>query len=338
MNSSMSLAKPVFIVGMNGSGTTMLLDNLSRHPELYAFPRETRLIPHLQSTAHRYGDLTDDANYRRLWDDVRGLLVFKQVNGQQPVPLPDDWQQQPRSLSGVLDGVFTIFARREGKQRWCEKTPQHAQHVQMLAELFPGAKFVHIIRDGRDSAASFARRWKRNPQLTIFRWKCVVREARRQGLAVGASRYLEVRYEDLTQEPEQWLRRICEFLELPFDEVVLRSSQPYLAGNKAGTKTGKVKGLSPNSGKWRKQFTPRTVRQLEKIAGSLLTQFGYQTSLPDADADPSTLQRKWWTLRDNVTQFTREVKLKLTGKIDRPWKVILARPLTAHRQRNANKY
>ena len=57
---------PVFVVGMNGSGTTMLLDSLGRHPALYAFPKETRLIPYLMSRVSTYGDLTVDANFQRL--------------------------------------------------------------------------------------------------------------------------------------------------------------------------------------------------------------------------------------------------------------------------------
>ena len=134
MNSPEADAGPVFVVGMNGSGTTMLLDCLGRHPALYAFPKETRLIPHLISRLGLFGDLSNDANFERLWGEVRNLGVFRLENGDQPVPLPADWRDYSRSLAAVLDGVFRYFAAREGKRRWCEKTPQHAQHLLVLAE------------------------------------------------------------------------------------------------------------------------------------------------------------------------------------------------------------
>ena len=122
-------SEPVFVVGMNGSGTTMLLDCLGRHPSLYAFPKETRLIPYLMARQSAYGDLRVDANYRALWEDVRNLAVFREVNAHAPVPLPDDWREQPRSLAAVLDRVFCHFAAGRGKRRWAEKTPQHVQHL-----------------------------------------------------------------------------------------------------------------------------------------------------------------------------------------------------------------
>jgi len=339
MDKASEQAKPVFIVGMNGSGTTMLLDNLGRHPELYAFPRETRLIPYLISTHARFGDLDDDENFRRLWEEVLGMNVFEYVNDHSHVPLPEDWKHYPRNLAGVLDGVFRYFAARENKQRWCEKTPQHVQHMDKLAVLFPLARFIHVIRDGRDSAASFNRRWYRTPELTLFRWKKVVSAGHRQGEAMGPQRYMEVRYEDLTTHPELWLKKICEFIEVPYDEAVLVSAQPYL--KTASSSEEQVEGagrLKPNSGNWKKYFSKSKKRRLERIGGRTLALFGYETTSADSDFDPPAWKRRLWTVKDYITQYGREIGLKMTGKIERPWRVILSRPFTASKQRGENQY
>lgn len=325
---------PVFVVGMNGSGTTMLLDCLGRHPQLYAFPRETRLIPYLIARQASYGDLALDANFHELWQDVCRLAVFREANGHHAVPLPVDWREHPRSLAAVLDGVFRHFARGQGKRRWCEKTPQHVQHLPALAHLFPDARFVHVIRDGRDCAVSFHRRWKRQPELTVFRWKKVVSMGRDQGRRLGETCYLEVRYEDLTAEPESSLRRICAFLDLPFDAAVLDSAQPYL---QAGT-NGSRRGLQRNSGKWQAYFTARTLDGLERIAGRSLAACGYETRFPDSDLDIPDWRRRYWAIAETLREYSREIWRKLNGELERPWRVILVKPMNALRHRQHNVY
>lgn len=325
--------KQVFVVGMNGSGTTMLLDCLGRHPDLFAFPVETRLIPWLLTNRERYGDLSDDQNFERLWKEVLAIPAFRKVNEDEPLPLPSDWKDCKRTIPAVIDHILSSMARDAGKRIWCEKTPQHAQHIALLAEAFPNAVFIHMIRDGRDCAASFQRRWGRTPQLSIYRWKKVVSTADDQGRALGGGRYLEIKYEEITAEPEPWLRVACNFLGLPFDREVLTSSAPYLKKSAAGTQT-----LQPNSGKWRSRFSGLTIRSLESIAGSTLAEFGYPTGRPDADRDPSPVRIKSWMVRDTLRQFTREVRLKATGQLTRSWSTILRRPLSAIRQGRANHY
>ena len=334
MSARQAASAPVFVVGMNGSGTTMLLDCLGRHPELYAFPKETRLIPYLISHLPSYGDLQVDANFQRLWDEVRALAVFRETNGNVPIPLPPGWRDSPRTLAAILDSIFEFFAARESKQRWCEKTPQHVQHLLALAQQFPLAKFIHVVRDGRDCAVSFHRRWLRRPELTIFRWKKVVATGREQGQQLGSERYLEIRYEDLTTHPEDSLRQVCTFLVLPFNEATLESAQPYLQSANADPK----RGLQANSGKWQGYFSPSLQKRLERIAGRTLASCGYATQYPASDVNISGWKRRYWSLTEALRQFGREIWRKINGDLERPWRVILAKPLNALRQRQHNEY
>lgn len=303
-------AAPVFIVGMNGSGTTMLLQSLGNHPDLYGFKGETRVLPYFIAHAAKYGSLSDDGNFLRLLRDLYSLLAFRQVNGGQPIPVPEDWRSMPRDLASAIDAGFRFFALMEDKRRWAEKTPMHALHITVLAGLFPSARFVHVVRDGRDSAASFHRRWHRTPALTIHRWKTVVREARRQGAAIG-DRYFELRYEDLSAQPEMWMERVCAFLGLPFSTAVLQSRQPEMA---AAMKP-KASGIVRNSGNWRNYFTPRQIAELETIAGAALASSGYETQQPGSDRDPPRLRRLAWILRDYVVQGLHDLRT-LVGRRD----------------------
>ena len=315
----------------------MLLDSLGRHPQLYAFPYETRLFPYLAAKERELGDLNDDTRFRLLWNEVLGIPAFQRASSGEPTALPLDWRGTPRNLAGIIEAVMSTFAATESKTHWCEKSPQYAQHVALLHELFPKARFIHVVRDGRDCAVSLNRRWLRSPVLTIYRWKKLVTECRRQSQALPDTLYFEVRYEDLTAEPEQWLRRLCKFLGLSFVESVLESSQPYMRAPADAASPDAAKGIRQNTGNWKTYFPLNVQSQLESIGGATLNEFGYKTSRPHSNVDLSRVRRQVLVAKDSAAQFVREVKLKLGGEIERPWRVILAKPFNARKQRAHNK-
>jgi hypothetical protein len=148
-----------------------------------------------------------------------------------------------------------------------------------------------------------------------------------------------VRYEDLTIEPEYWLRILCEFLGVTFDEKILVSSQPYLKNGPAEDDSNETTGrLRANSGNWKSYFDSSKKNRLERIGGKTLALFGYETNYPDSDFDPPAWKRRLWGSQDYVVQYAREIGLKLTGRIERPWRVILSRPFVAHKQQGENEY
>jgi hypothetical protein len=323
--------RPVFVVGMNGSGTTMLLDSLGRHPKLYGFPQETRVIPHLIASVGQLGDLADDENFRRLWERVRQIPAFRLVNGGQAPPLPANWAEFPRSLAAVLDAMFRYFAAPHEKTRWCEKTPQHVQHLDSLHRIFPAAKFIHIIRDGRDCAASFQKRWKRTPELTVFRWQKVVSAGRAQGQRLGDC-YFELKYEDLTLNPEHWMRRLCDVIGVPFHPNVLVSRRPQ------SDKRGILGGIEPNTEKWRAHFSAKRLERLERIAGAYLAELDYPVQYTQGSAQPSALRRRLWTVQDYLRQWRLMMGHKLRWGSRKPWSALLLLPIIAFKQSRANRY
>ena len=174
--------KPVFIVGMNGSGTTMLLDHLDKHPELFGFPLETKILPHYLTALPHDLDLRDDGEFLRLYLEMANAYPFLVANGGIPVAPPSSWRSLPRTPAAIFDSIVSDFAARSHKARWCEKSPMHIQYIAALSTAFPDAQFIQIIRDGRDCAASFHRRWGYTPKSTIYRWRRAVTEGRSQGL------------------------------------------------------------------------------------------------------------------------------------------------------------
>lgn len=290
---------PVFIVGMNGSGTSMMLDSLGRHPALYAVPHETLMMPHIIGQAKRFGDLENDDNFiaygRYALDQMPAL---RRITGGERIELPDNWLDQPRTISGVFDGIFGSFAAPQGKRRWCEKTPDHVQHIQLLSEIFPSASFVHMIRDGREVACSIGRRQLRHSELVIYRWKLLVEQGRVAGRSLDG-RYHEVRYEDLTSNPEEQMRRLCLLLGIEFDDQVLQSRMPQDPRRRMLAK-GTLGSISTNPVKWPDYFDERMVRRLEEIGGRKLVELGYDVRYSAGDQAPRWWKRKLWRASDFV--------------------------------------
>lgn len=263
----------LFVVGMNGSGTTMLADSLGLHEQVFMFPFESKLIPLYLRRAPRFGDLREPGPRRRLADEIGRALPFWRANGRQALRLADDALAPASNVAELFDCIFRALARAAGKRGWVEKSPGNIEHMAALAAAFPRARFIHIIRDGRDAAQSFHRRWWFDPRHTIWRWKHCVRIGRQAGAALGPERYLELRYEDLTADPEQWMRRVCAFAGLPFSPAVLGSSMRHMAVPADPSRPGTIVA---NSQRWRGYFDPSRVRALEQLAGRVLAELGYE--------------------------------------------------------------
>ena len=289
---------PIFVVGMNGSGTTMLAGCLGQHPDLYMFPLESKVLPFFIAELNRFGDLTSSSNRRRLADELGRAKPYWQANRKSPLILDDGELEGCESFGCVMDRIYRHLAARQGKSRWGEKSPINVQHICALSRHFPDARFIHIIRDGRDAAQSFHRRWGFNPRHTIWRWKRVVREGCRQGAAVGESRYLEVRYESLTTEPETEMRRICGFAGLLFDAAVLTSSMRFMDPGNQAAGSGRI---VQNSQKWRRYFNARELVALEELAGKFLEDLGYPVQTA-GDADLTSSQLRLLRLRDGAAR------------------------------------
>jgi len=288
---------------MNGSGTSMMLDSLGRHPELFALPDETHMMPYIIGQQGRFGDLAIDTNFLRYWQFAIHNLPVLQKRYRTRQEIPENWNRYPRSAGGVFDGIFSTLAAAHGKRRWCEKTPDHIQHMNLLAEVFPKSRFIHMIRDGREVACSIARRQMRVPQLVIYRWKKLVEIGRSDGGGLG-ERYLEVRYEDLTDDPYGQMARVCSFLGLEFDDAVTHSRMPQ-SREKKKLADGELGKIGRNPVKWPSYFDDQVVRELESIGGRMLDELSYPATNTQGNSNPGSIRRAWWRITDfiRLTRF-----------------------------------
>ncbi len=268
-----------FIVARGRSGTTLLRAMLDSHPRM-AVPPESHFLVTMGRRRRRYevgdrfmvdrfaGDLSQQYGFRR-WD-LEVEVVRKRLIRAGVSTYPE-----------AIREVFSLYAERYGKDRYAEKTPMNIIHLPFLAKAFPEAVFIHLIRDGRDVALSYLDTdfgVDSVAEAAIY-WRRFVAKGRRDGERL-ASRYLEVRYEDLVSDPERVLRSICEFVSLPYDPVML--SYPRHA-DQLLTRTSREEHhqrlrLPPTAGlrDWRVEMDPQDLQLFEALAGDLIEELGYE--------------------------------------------------------------
>jgi len=278
------------VVGMNRSGTTLLRMMLDAHPDL-TIPPETHFVPDMIKAAKADGSTPESVleamKEHREWgdfeiSDAEMLGKFRALPKLRPGP--------------AVRSFYEIYAERQGKPRYGEKTPTYVQKMKLIQRALPEARFCHVIRDGRDVALSVLDRTVRDLTAgdVAKRWQKKVRKAQEDSPQL--EHYMEIRYEDLILDTEPILRSVCEFFELEWHDELLtyheRSADRLQEMARALPGDGKAKELSverrmkthemttkPPSAdrvqRWRKQMTEEQRLQFEEVAGDLLTELGY---------------------------------------------------------------
>jgi len=296
----MSESKQIFVVGMNGSGTTLVADCLGQGQGVFAFVHETRLLPSLMEEFPASDEPMSPERAHLLWKKLCAVPVIKDQLGSAGNVLPA-WPGT-REFSTTVDALFDTLARASGQRTdvaWIEKTPMHALKIDALGQRFPNSVFIHVIRDGRDCAASFHRRWRRTPMLTISRWTQLIQRARRQGQALGPSRYVEVRFEAFTADAEDSLRHVCEAIRIEFDPA-MTTARIRKKTNQFGAQ------IVARDAVWKSYFDKTTLAKLEDIAGQTLFDEGYPVEVRGKSTPPS-YRMKYWFVIDYARQGVHEL-------------------------------
>jgi hypothetical protein len=279
-----------FIVGAPRSGTTLLRLMLDAHSAV-AIPAETHFLfeaVRLESRGNPLRrELYDTIVHARQWNDfhLEGAGFWEEL-----------CRIQPFDLSSGIRCFYRMYAERFGKRRYGEKTPMYGTLISVLSELLPEARFIHLIRDGRDVVVSNVEVWwgnRANVADYAKWWLDAVREIRRQG--TGRANYLELRYEDLVEKPEETLKSACEFLDLSFEPAMLnyyraaagrlaemgdiRHTDGRLLSRELRLSTHPHIASPPDrsrAGRWQEVLSREEREVVQSIAGEMLHSLGYR--------------------------------------------------------------
>ncbi|MEX0832266.1 MAG: sulfotransferase [Actinomycetota bacterium] len=305
----------VFIVGSGRSGTTMLRLMLDAHP-LVAVPHETFFVP---KWIEAWPRLTRAGRL----DVEAALAIARRDDHLEDMPVdPAEARQRLEALENptpaqALDAVFRIYMEAERKETWGDKTPRNVTHIRRIARVFPRAKFVHLIRDGRDVWLSY-KEVDIGPgdlRTASYQWRDRVIQGRKQGGPLGPSRYYEMWYERLVTDPESELQKMCRFLGIDFDPTMLRFHQ-QVSRKYADPKPHQAnlrKAVTPGMRDWRTQMPPEDVLAYEAVAGRTLTAFGYERKFP---SQPVERVKAFFETRKHWLRITRS-RLKIRTRAKR---------------------
>jgi hypothetical protein len=232
-----------------------------------------------------YEPLSNDANLRRLIEHlyadhyIRERLLGRGLKLSQSELLD---RVRDRSYAGLIDAIFSAIAAERGRSTWGYKRASMASVTgENVNNLFPTAKFVHIIRDAREvvlsmgaaSRALLERSW----HFGAADWAMHVTRGRDVAKYIGPGRYHEIRYERFMADPAEVLIEVLDFCGGGPDRDAraarIRAEIPQLV----------KKG---NTEKWRTQLPPKAIRQVERAAGPVLKELGYPLVFPEVSGLP----------------------------------------------------
>lgn len=285
---------PVFVGGLDRTGTSLIYALLASHPNL-AMTRRTNWWTYFYD---RFGDLERDANLDRCLATMRRYRRHKK--------LEPDWDQLraafvagERSYARLFALLEEQHATRLGRPRWGDKSLHTERYADLVFEHFPDARIIHMIRDPRDRYASVLKRWKRvrgGAGASTAAWIASVRLGERNRDRHPAG-YRILRYEDLAARPEETMREICAFIGEPFAARMMAMEGAVdfrdAGGNSSFERFAQGTISTSSIGRYRSVLDPGDIRFIQDQAGAEMRRHDYAVEPLAAGAGMGYRLARW---------------------------------------------
>lgn len=257
---------PIFLIGTQRSGTTLLGKMLSAHKDLY------------------------------IHNEVSIPRVFKPGASREQIQAEIDrcvYERHGQSIPELLES--------EGKSVWGLKDPQLTEHLPALKQFLPEARFIIIIRDPRAVVRSYIENaWGlgTNCYTGALRWHREVKEQLEFEQALPG-KVMKLRYEDLILHQRRSLERICEFLELPFDEAMIdyTKKRSFVSHNRQSVNTFRAPDPAIVT-KWMNELSQHEIKVVNTVCSDLMQILDYREETGEIQI-PSWM-KLWYRLHQGV--------------------------------------
>lgn len=275
---------PIFICGSMKSGTTLLAHLLDSHPALLVMPGDSIFLSQI--------------NYwkRGQFDEIASYWIHRIINptGQEPFWFFDKGEETFKIFLAYLwyflqntdkeifvcvvmsfQAVYSVYFGLPPRKYWVEKTPHNELVAQELNQMFPQAKFIHILREPLENIASLRkldgyRGWKSSALSHARDIKSLFRAAQKNLKTMGDEKYMIIKYEELTKEPSKLLNKICTFLNISFDQTLLvptENGKPAVSNSMF--QSDRVKGEISDRGQGKRYLQELSVKELRDVVTEL---------------------------------------------------------------------
>ncbi len=266
------MTKPIFISGMPRSGTKLLRDILNNHSKISIPDSETQFIPEFIRTYGLEYDFSEAENFQALlhrFHSTKFFLVQKKPRIEEV-----HFQNVASELSWAIffECILRYYGvKDEASARFGDKTPGYILHLDMLKKIWPDIKMVHIIRDPRDYSASVRQAWGMSVRRAAHRWSTamdVALEYRQK----YPDNYLEIHYEDLLNDPDNIIEKICFFIGCDFEKDLSILNH---ATENLGSAKGHIGLIATNRNKYKENLTRSEIESIESICCATGSAMGY---------------------------------------------------------------
>ena len=308
-------ADPIYIIGTERSGSNLLRVILNAHSGI-DIPHPLHICHYFDPLVAGYGDIARPGPRRALVRDVLRLLAVHIYPWEVEIDM-ERVVRESTDLLSITAAIYDQHLESSKKRRWGNKSTFMVHHADAALALDPGARFIWLVRDPRDVAAS--------SRLSVFSpchpWLSGQLWAAQQAEALALEQrlpgsVLRVRYEDLVTEPEPTLRAVCDFLGEDFEPGLLAHEQTAAAQKSAElSESWRNTGgpiLQSNTGKYRANLSVTEIAQVEEVAGPMMDTLGYPRD--GAPASPPSARSRlgihlldWaWKLRVECRALTQD--------------------------------
>jgi hypothetical protein len=272
----------IFVVGVGRSGTSLLQSMLNAHsnvafmPETHFFrnyitSRKTKNNLEKEGFVRVLGHLKEDPNFSMIQSVLREI---EETATDTEINLED-----------LQKNIWKLYLEQKQKKIIGEKDPRNIDYIPKIHKFFPDSKLIHLIRDPREVVLSRTKAaWSshRPYWMHALIYKAQITRGIKKARTYFPENYYEMFYEDLVNQPEAELRKLCAFLEIDYDKNMLDFKHSANELIKESEVSWKKETLGPllkkNTEKWKRELTNQQLFVIETICRKELKQWNYRFS------------------------------------------------------------
>jgi len=288
---------PVFICGHPKAGTSLLRAIFDSHPQLVVYPEETiffrkylpaakgldlegqlaladRLLIHI----FRWNPTNPTSDQQDYPDRDYSSISYEQVRAR----LHEIAHQDYRHPGSILSAAMLAYGEVSGASlpdvlHWVEKSPYNENYAGQIFDWWPEARCLHILRDPRDNFVSYRRKhpnWA--PEFFAANWVRSTAAGLGNLERFGSERYSLLRYEDLTREPQLYLEKVKDFLQIDWNAsfyTPTRAGEKWQGNSMFADRFQEI-SAAPVA-RWKEKLTPQEAAIIELKAGKIMEKFDY---------------------------------------------------------------